>query len=466
MSRFSARTAHSAPRAQHLTPDTWNLTPGTSHFALRTPPLTPDTSHPNTPSLPGPDDITRTVLPNGITILTRSNFNSPSATLSGYFPAGSLFDSDEKLGLADFTTVALMRGTEKRTFEQIYDSLESVGATLGFAAGTHTASFGGRALVEDLPLLFELLAETLRQPVFPADEIERLRAQLLTGLAIRAQDTGDMASLAFDQLIYAGHPYSRPDDGYPETVKAISRDDIAEFHRHTFGPQGLTLSVVGAVEPGFVVEQVSRYFGDWQNPNQPSLPELPPLKPLAGTAKKHVPIPGKAQSDLVVGVIGPSRNSPDYMAASLGNSVLGQFGMMGRIGDVVREQSGLAYYAYSSLSAGIGPGSWEVSAGVNPANVEKALDLIVQEIRRFIEKGVSKDELEDSQASFTGHLPLSMESNGGVANALLNMERHNLGLDYYRRYADLVRAVTAEQVLDVARKYFDLNKLAIATSGP
>ncbi len=417
-------------------------------------------------TLPGEDDITRTVLPNGIVILTRSNFNSPSATLSGYFTAGSLFDSDEKLGLADFATVALMRGTQKRTFEQIYDALESVGASLGFSAGTNTAGFGGRALVEDLPLLFELLAETLRQPVFPADEIERLRAQLLTGLAIRAQDTGDMASLTFDQLIFAGHPYSRPDDGYPETVKNISREDIAEFHRRTFGPQGLTISVVGAVEPGFVVEQISRFLGDWQNPGQPLLPELPPVKPLTGITKKHVPISGKSQSDIMVGSIGPSRSSDDYMAASLGNSVLGQFGMMGRIGDVVREQSGLAYYAYSSLSAGIGPGSWEVSAGVNPANVEKAIDLILQELQRFVEKGVSKDELQDSQDNFVGRLPLSMESNGGVANSLLNMERHNLGLDYYRRYESLVRAVTPEQVVEVARKYLDPANLAIATSGP
>jgi zinc protease len=420
------------------------------------------TSH----SLPGPDNITRVVLSNGITVLTRSNFNSPSVTLSGYLNAGSLFDSDEKLGLADFTTVALMRGTEKRTFEQIYDSLESVGANMGFSAGTHTAGFSGRSLVEDLPLLFELLSEALRTPVFPKDEIERLRSQLLTGLAIRAQDTGDMASLAFDQLIFAGHPYSRPDDGYPETIKAIRRKDLVDFHRRTFGPQGMTIAVVGAVEAGFVVEQVSRVLGDWHNPQQPPVPELPPVKALKKIKRKNVKLPGKSQSDIMVGVVGPSRRSPEYMSASLGNSVLGQFGMMGRIGDVIREQSGLAYYAYSSLSAGAGPGTWEVSAGVNPVNVEKAIDLILQELQRFVEKGVTKDELQDSQDNFVGRLPLSMESNGGVANALLNMERYGLGLDYYLRYEGLIRAITPGQVLETAQTYLDLTKLAIATAGP
>ena len=168
----------------------------------------------------------------------------------------------------------------------------------------------------------------------------------------------------------------------------------------------------------------------------------------------------------MVGAVGPSRHAPEYMAASLGNSVLGQFGMMGRIGDVVREQSGLAYYAYSSLSAGAGPGTWEVSAGVNPANVDKVIDLIQIELNRFVEQGVTKEELRDSQDNFVGRLPLSMESNGGVANALLNMERYNLGLDYYLRYGELVRAVKPEQVLETARNYLDPSKLAIATAGP
>jgi zinc protease len=207
-------------------------------------------------------------------------------------------------------------------------------------------------------------------------------------------------------------------------------------------------------------------LGDWTNPQQPVLPELPSVRALKKTRRKNISLPGKSQSDIMVGAVGPSRHAPGYMSALLGNSVLGQFGMMGRIGDVVREQSGLAYYAYSSLSAGAGPGTWEVSAGVNPSNVEKAIELILVEIERFVEKGVTRDELQDSQDNFVGRLPLSMESNGGVANSLLNMERYNLGLDYYLRYEDLVRAVTPAQVLETARKYLDPTKLAIATAGP
>ncbi|NOZ00217.1 MAG: insulinase family protein [Chloroflexi bacterium] len=419
----------------------------------------------NPQSFPGPDDIVRTVLSNGITILCRTNFNSPSIVVSGYVQAGALFDPDEKLGLADFTATALMRGTQGRDFQGIYDALESVGASLGFSGRTHTASFSGRALAEDLPLLLDLLSEAMRQPVFPDEQVERLRAQWLTGLAIRAQDTSDMASLIFDQIVYDGHPYGRPEDGFPETVQAITRDDLVDFHRRHYGPKGMVIAIVGAVEPEDAVAQVTSVLGDWQNPGQPDTPPLPPLEPLGETVRRHHAIPGKSQADIVMGTSGPSRRDPDYLAASLGNSVLGQFGLMGRIGDVVRERSGLAYYAYSSLSAGIGPGGWYVSAGVNPANVQKATDLIVEELKRFVERGVTAEELLDSQTNFVGRLPLSLESNA-VAGALLNIERYDLGLDYYRRYPALVHAVTPESVLAAARKYIHPDKLAIATAGP
>ena len=123
----------------------------------------------NNKAYPGADDITRVELKNGITVLCRSNFNSPSIVLRGNLPAGSLFDTEEKLGLADFTASMLMRGTEKNDFQSIYDALESVGASFGFSANTHTMGFGGRALTEDLPLLMEMLSEGLRKPTFPPE---------------------------------------------------------------------------------------------------------------------------------------------------------------------------------------------------------------------------------------------------------------------------------------------------------
>jgi len=418
------------------------------------------------PSLPGTKDVYRVTLSNGITVLARSSFNSPSVSMGGYLPAGSIFETDEKLGLADFVSSSLMRGTQTRTFDAIYNELESVGASMGFDSGVHHVSFGGRSLVEDFPLLLKLLSESLLAPTFPKNEIERLRVQMLTGLAIREQDTSDMAAMAFDRMLFEGHPYSRPGDGFIETVQSITRKDMQEFHRRYFGPRGMVIAIVGAIDPKKAAEAVENVLGGWQVPGQVAAPALPAYKPVKKTVTHHHVLEGKSQSDLVIGMIGPKRKDPEYFSASLGNSVLGQFGMMGRIGDVVREKSGLAYYASSSLNAGTGPGSWEVSAGVNPKNLKKAIDLIEKELRRFVKSGVTKEELADSQENYIGRLPLSLESNSGVAGAILNMERYDLGLDYYQQYEGMVRSVTRADVLETARKYIDPDRLVISTAGP
>lgn len=427
---------------------------------------TSSASYSGSDSLPGPANITRAQLPNGIVVLARPNFNSPSVVTSGYLMCGSLFDPPEKLGLADFTASALMRGTQGRSFQEIYNALESVGANLSIEGSTHSTGFGSKALAEDLRLLLELLAGSLRQPSFPEEQVERLRTQILTRLAIRAQDTGEMASLAFDSLVYAGHPYSFPEEGYPETVQSITPEDLVQFHRKHYGPHGMVVTVVGGIDPQRAVEMVADVLSDWENPDQPEPLELPPITPITQTVTERVVIPGKSQADVILGAAGPSRFSPDYFAAVLGNSVLGQFGMMGRIGDVVREKAGLAYYAHSSLSGGLGPGPWTVSAGVDPANVDKAIQLIEQEIIRFTREPVGEDELSDSQANFIGRLPLTLESNGGVAGALLNLERYNLGMDYYLRYPDLVRSVSVGQVLETASTYLQPDRLAIGIAGP
>jgi zinc protease len=417
-------------------------------------------------TLPGADDIHRQRLDNGIVVLARANFNSPSIFLSGFLHAGGIYDPDEKLGLADFTASSLMRGTTSRDFQSIYDALETAGASLSFSTHTHTIGFSGKSLVEDLPMLLDLLSEALRQPSFHKEQIEKVRAKLLTGLALRAQDTSDMAALTFDKIVYAKHPYSRPEDGYPETIQAITREDLIAFHQKHYGPQGMVVSIAGGCQPEKAIEMVAEKLGEWKNSHQPPPAELPPLQPLRETITQRVTIPGKSQADIVLGIPGPSRKSPDYLAASLGNNILGQFGMMGRIGHRVREQAGLAYYAYSSLSGGAGPGPWTVHAGVDPASVDQAIHLIQQEIRRFVSAPVTDEELSDSRSHIIGSLPLSLESNAGVATALLTLERYDLGLDYFRQFADRIKAITAEQILQTVRRYMHPDRLGIAIAGP
>lgn len=196
------------------------------------------------------------------------------------------------------------------------------------------------------------------------------------------------------------------------------------------------------------------------------MPDVPPVDTLNAIQFDHVQMPGKSQVDLVLGVPGPARKDPDYDHARLANHILGVFGMYGRLGKTVREQQGLAYYSYSQMQGGLGPGSWRVLAGVDPVNVKQAVDSIRAEIERLVDEPVSADDLADSKANLTGSLPLQLESNEGVAMTIYNIERYDLGLDYVHEYNGMINAITAEQVQAAAQKYWGTDAFALATAGP
>jgi zinc protease len=417
-------------------------------------------------SLPGPSNIHRWELDNGIILLLRENHASPSIVLAGYLAAGAIGETIADAGLAHLCAGALMRGTARRSFQEIYQDLESIGASFGFGAGKQHTSFHGKALAEDLGLLLGVLSETVRAPAFPEAEVERLRNERLTALNIRDQDTGAVAGMAFDRLAYPDHPYAIPPDGTKESVSGLRREDLAAFHRRSYGPKGMVLSIVGAVHAKETRRAVERVLGDWRNEAQVLPPPVPGSTAPKAIVRQDRQLPGKTQCDLVIGTPGPARTDSDYLAAALGNSILGRFGLYGRVGDAVREREGLAYYAYSSLGGGLGPGPWSIMAGVNPANVERAITLIRKEIGRFVSRRVTPGELEENQSHFIGRLPLQLESNEGVASALLNLEKYDLGLDYYVRYADQIGSIGRDAILAAARRFLSPDRLAIAVAGP
>jgi len=417
-------------------------------------------------SIPGPNDITRYELPNGIIVLVRENHSSPSVVVGGFLDVGACDERSEQAGLAAFTANTLMRGTAKRAFEQIYEELESVGASVGVSGGTHTTGFGTKSLVEDLPLALDILADVLRHPIFPRDEIEKLRGEILTNLEERAHDTQRMAGLTFHELAYPKeHPYTRSLIGYTETVSKLSRDDLAGFYASGYGPQGMVIVVVGAVKTADALAQIEDAFGDWEGHTheRDPLPEVPRITEVYG---RTVSIPGKTQSDIILGYPGPPRTAPDFLDAAVCNTILGVFGLMGRLGEKVRDEQGLAYYSLSRVDGGPGPGPWRVIAGVNPANIKRAIASIRAEIRRICEEPVGEEELDDNKAFITGSLPLQLETNEGVARAILNMEHFNLGLDYLQRHASLINEITVERVQAVAQRWLDPDAYALAIAGP
>ena len=420
----------------------------------------------NAQNYPSSATIYRETLPNGITVLVFERPGSQSVTIEGYLPGGAVAETAEFSGLANLTAVSLMRGSQQYSFDDIYEKLESVGADLGFGSGYHVTSFSAQSLTEDADLVLDLLADVLRQPTFPEPLLNQLKGQIVTGLQMRANDTQQMASRTLRELIYPNHPYGHSQSGSLTTVPALTVADVQQFHANYYGPAGLVICFVGALTPAQAVAKVQQTLGDWQNEAQKLLPELPGLVMINGRLHHHHAMPDKYQSDIALGLPGPLRSAPDYLHASLMNTVLGVFGMMGRIGKNVREAQGLAYYAYSSLQGGLGPGAWLAAAGVSPDKVEQATNSILDEIARIQNEPVPADELANSQAYRIGSLPVGLETSSGLANVITDMELYGLGLDYLLAFPDMMRAITPDDVQAAAQKYLSTENLGIAVAGP
>ncbi len=422
-------------------------------------------------SIPGPHDIERQLLSSGVVVLMRENHASPSVVIDGSLHMGAVDTPAAKAGLARFTASALLRGAGRRSFAQIFEEIESVGASLSFSAGQHVTEFGGHCLAEDVDLLLDILRDALCAPTFPAEQVEKLRGQIITGLQVRAHDTRYVAGREFGKLAYpTEHPYSRSADGTVDTVSALVREDIADFWRQHCGPRGMIVSVVGDVEASEMIGKLEDRLGLGSLPadfaEQSPQEGLPPATALTAIQEHHVHVPGKTQADIALGSAGPPRAAEDYQHARLANTILGVFGLMGRLGDNVRDRQGLAYYSYSELRGGLGPGPWLVRAGVNPANVSQAIDSIRDEIRRLQTEPVPADELADNKSFLVGSLPVHLETNHGVSATILNMELYGLGLDYLQRYPEIIEEVSADQVQAAAQRYLDPEAHALAVAGP
>lgn len=401
-----------------------------------------------------PETVTRTTFDNGLTLLVQENPASQTVYVTGSVQAGAARDEPARPGLANLTSAMLRRGTERHSFQELNLALDSVGASLNTDADHDDAGIGGKALAEDFDLLMDLLAELLTSPSFPELELGKLRGQYLTHLGILETDTSYHADRAFMEALYPPeHPYARPVMGHKAVLAELGVSDLRAFYQAHYGPRGAILTVVGAVQPQRVVDKVAATLGGWRPAQAGRAPRIPTVSTPPEAITKRVNIPGKAQADLLMGVIGMARSAPDYYAAQVANLILGRLGLMGRLGENVRDTQGLAYYVTSNMSAGHAQEPWTILAGVNPQHVERAVAAIVGEVERMRQELVHDQELEDAHAYLTGVLPLYLETNEGIAGFLLNLEEYNLGLDYLQRYPTIIRGVDKEAVRSVVGRY-------------
>jgi len=406
----------------------------------------------------------REVLDNGVVLLWNQRDDTSSVAIRGMFSAGAAREVPEQAGLAGLTARLLRRGTEQRTAQELSAAVEDLGASFAVSGSTEESGFSAKCLGRDLGAVLEVLGEVLQYPSFEEREIEKTREEVFTQLREQDDSTRAQADLKAHQLLYpAGHPYARSVTGTRDTIAALEQGDLRAFHSAYYRAADLRISVAGALDPEVVRRQVGSWFRD-KNP-APPLPDLE-VTPSGDARRAAVPMPHKSQVDLVIAAPGIPRLHPDFYALTMVNLILGSLGLMGRLGERVREQQGMAYYVYSQVAARTWAGEWVAHAGVAPQNVEPAIAAIVDEVARIRAEQVTEAEFADACDYLIGSMPLRLETNDGISGYLLNCEYYDLGLDYIDRYPGYLRKETRETLQAAAWKYLDPSRFTIVTAGP
>jgi zinc protease len=408
----------------------------------------------------------RQTLANGTVILAQETATHPALFVSVGVHAGSALDPPDAVGVAHFVSRVIDRGTETRTADVMSDELDGRGVALHVGVSRHLLTLSCMCLAEDLEPILDLIADVLRRPTFPAQEVEIRRGEIVTAIRQDEDSPASMALEALFGLLYpGGHPYGRPAKGEVPVVERMCRDQLVAFHGTHVGPTGMIVVLVGDVETGRAVDAASSAFADWPA-TSPGVFRPPAAPRVQSRRRVVIPMRGKAQVDVAYGFATVTRHDPDYYALTLMNNVLGQYGLGGRLGDSIRERQGMAYYAFSTFDGNVAEGPLVIRAGVAPEHVDRTIDSIDEEVRRILDGGVTPSELADAKRYLVGSLPRVLETNAGIAGFLQSVEFFDLGPSFDRRLPPLLESVTLDEVHAATRRVLDPDRAAVAIAGP
>ena len=405
----------------------------------------------------------RSVLDNGAVLVSQVLPSNPFIAFRGSVPAGTAAEGADR-GVAEFASRLLLGGTRKTSAAKLSDRLEGIGATLEFHNSQELLVFSGRCTRETVSETIRILVECLCQPAFPAKEVERVRGELLNDHRIEEDDPRQRAYRELAEIVFPkGHPYGRDPKGGEDRIRRIKRADLAAFHEAHVGSEGLILAITGDVDRRLIESAVATPLGKFRGDAEPVRP--PPLPPYKRRSAA-IPMPHKSQADIVVGAPAVARRHEDYYALLLANLLFGRIGLFGRLGRNLRDELGLAYYAFSSLDARTAGGMWSISVGVNPSNLTRAVEGIRGEMDRLRSEPFGGQEIADGKDNQVGSLVVSLERNAEVAAELHRMEHYGLGMDFLERYAEIIQGISDDAIREVAAKYFDPATSSMVLAGP
>ena len=420
---------------------------------------------------PGPMPVlhvptwTKTQLANGAMLIVSERHNLPLVSFNITFIGGSnQFEPLAKRGVAAMTASMLTEGTTTRTGDQLSDALQLLGTSVGANIGGEEGSVGFVSTTRNFDATLAILADMMLNSTFPAEALERLRGRTLVNLTQAKDQPTIVGAQVFAKIIYGNeHPYGQRTT--EASVKAIRRDDVVAFQKAYFQPGRAIITVVGDTSPAKAKAAVEKGLTAWTKAGDKPSFEYAKLPELQLAKIYLVDKPGAAQSVFNIGLPGPPRNTPDYFALQVLNTILGgQF--QSRLNANIREQKGYSYGVNSSFSYGKGPGAFRAGGSIFSGKTDAALIEFMKELKGIVgEKPITDEEIKTAKDALVQGLPQRFASVSAISNAITSLVVQGLPDDYYQTYAKNVSAVTKEDLLRVAKQYIDLNHLAIVIVG-
>ena len=404
-------------------------------------------------------------LANGAQLIVSPRHNLPLVSFAIDFVGGSnQYDPAGKPGVGEFAGAMLSEGTTTKSGDDISNALQALGTGVRIGVGGENGAISFLATTDKVERVLQIVEDLLVNPSFPNDAIERYRARRLVALTQAKDRTSSIAARVFPKVLYTeAHPYGRAVT--EQSVQAITRDDIVSFAKAYFTPGHAIISVVGDVEPNEVKQMVERVLAPWNSGGSAPTFNYPTVPAPKATTIYLVDKPGAAQSSFAIGLPGPARNTSDYFALEVLNTMLGGM-FQSRLNANIREQKGYSYGVGSGFSYGKGPGPFEAGGEIVTAKSDSALIEFMKELRGIRgERPITDEELKTAEDNLVQGLPQSFASVRAVNGSITDIYLEQLPQDYYQHYAQNVRAVTKEDVARVANKYIDVDHLAIVIVG-
>jgi zinc protease len=402
-------------------------------------------------------------LSNGLTVLLNERSGLPVVSAKLVVKTGSGANPPDTPGLASYTAAMLDEGTATRSALQIADQVAQRGADMIIGSTMDSTQVDGSSLRRNFPALLDLMADVVRHPSFPAEEIERQRASRLGSLAQQRENPSAVAATAVAAALYgSGHPYGYTELGTEASNRAMTRADLQKFWSQNVVPNNAALVVAGQITAAELRPLAEKAFGDWAR----GTPASPSLGNPATTSARVVFVdkPGAPQTQVRVASIGVPRSTPDYEALRVMNETLGGL-FSSRINLNLREDHGYTYGASSQFVFRRAAGPFLVASGVRTDVTGPAVSEIFKEIRRIRETPMSVDELAMAKDSLVRSLPSDFQTSEDVTTSTANIYVFDLGLDYFTTYPSRLSAVTSEQARAAAEKYLLPDRMIIVAVG-